>query len=89
VTGSLTGTRTFFVGPKNTILVAGTNKIVASEAAALKRLHDYQLPVESARARDVYKVPASALNFVEVLRGPNPFSKGNVHVIFIKGSFGY
>jgi len=76
---------------KNVILVIGANKIVANEADAKKRLHDFVLPVESARVRIVFKAPASApLNEITV-RGANPWAApGRIHVIIIKGaSYGF
>jgi lipocalin len=75
-------------GPKNLILVASTQKIVADYDSALKRLTDYCLPLESARARIVYKVPASNLTEITTIRTANPWNK-NSHVILVKGSYGF
>jgi len=90
----LTGTRTGgFLGAKHLIVVAGTNKIVPDEAAALKRQKEYSIPMESARVRIAYAamgVQASAGNFVVKISGNNPWGvKNRVEVVLIKGSYGF
>jgi len=91
VGADLTGTR---VGPwansaKNVLLVCGTNKIVATKDDALKRLTDYQFPLESARCRIAYKTPGSSMNNVVIISKGSPFTKDRIHVVFVKGSYGY
>jgi len=86
-----TGTR---VGPwahsaKNIILVTGTNKITPTEADAAERLWKYQFPLENARVKIAYKVPGSSANNVVTLKAGNPYAPGRVHVVLIKGAFGY
>jgi len=91
VGADLTGSR---VGPwansaKNLVLVCGTNKIVSTKDDALKRLQDYQFHLESARCRIAYKTPGSSMNNVVIISKGSPFSPGRIHVVFVKGSFGY
>jgi len=75
---------------KNVIIVVGSNKIVPTYTDALARLEKYVLPLESARVRVVFKVPASAANNIVSVKGPNPFgAPGRIHVIIIKGSYGF
>jgi len=87
--GSLTGTRVS-INAGTLVLVVGTQKIVRDEAEGEARLYEWQLPLESARARVVYKVPGSNLNEVGTLRRVNPFAPpGSVHVVFVNGVLGY
>jgi len=86
-----TGTRVggWVNAAKNLVLVVGTNKIVADYDAAVKRLREYQLPLESARCRIVYKAPKSNItNIVSIMSG-NPYAKERIHVVFVKGAWGY
>lgn len=89
VWGSVTGTRVTLNAGKLVIIV-GTQKIVKDESEANERLYSWQLPLESARARVVYKVPASSVNEFGTLRGVNPFApKGSVHVVLVPGVWGF
>jgi len=86
---SLTGTR-LSLNAGTLVVVVGTQKIVADQAAADERLYDWQLPIESARVRIVYKAPSSAINEVGTLRQVNPFApKGSVVIVFVRGVWGY
>jgi len=76
-------------GAKKLILVCGANKVVPTYEDAVKRMNEFQLPLESARARIAYKVPGSATNNIVVLKTPNPWAPGRVHVVFVKGVWGY
>jgi len=91
VFADLTGTRVPGVlSGKNVIIVIGSNKIVPTYAEALARLENYVLPMESARVRVVFKVPASAANNIVSVKGPNPFgAPGRIHLIIIKGAYGF
>jgi len=91
VFADLTGTRVPGVlSGKNVILVVGSNKIVKSYADAVTRLENYVLPLESARVRVVFKVPASAANNIVGIKGSNPFgAPGRIHVIIVKGKYGF
>lgn len=72
----------------NLILVVGTNKITASMDEALKRLHEYVIPKEDARAQVAYGGP-TYLGKTLILHGENPYMKRNVHVIFVNEALGY
>jgi len=75
---------------KNVIIVVGSNKIVPTYADALARLENYVLPMESARVRVVFKVPASAANNIVSVKGSNPFgAPGRIHLVIIKGAYGF
>ena len=87
--GDGTGTRVggWFTA-KQLVLVLGTNKVVVDEAAAEKRLYDYQLKLESARIRIAYKYPGSAvLNKVAVKAG-NPYTP-RITVVIVNKSLGF
>lgn len=74
----------------NVIVIAGSNKLVPTEADALTRTEQFALPMESARVRIAYKVPASAINNLLVIRGNNPWGKpGRIHIILIKEVLGF
>lgn len=85
----LTGTRIGgWFAAKHMVVVLGTNKIVADEAEADKRLYDYQLKLESARVRVAYGVPASAVINKVAIRGSNPFGSRST-VVIVKKSLGF
>lgn len=87
----LTGTRVGgFLSAKHLVVVAGTQKIVADHAAALERAEKFCLAAESARVRDAYKVPASAIINAVSIKSGSPFSQqGRLTVILIKEPLGY
>jgi len=91
VGADLTGTRVgaWTYSAKHVILVTGTQKIVPTKDDALKRLYDYQLPLESARCRIVYKTPGSTVANLVVLGQGSPYTKERIHVVFIKAALGY
>jgi len=78
---------------KKAVVVVGANKIVKDEKAALARLFDYQLPLESARARIAYAkwgIKASSVNYQVVIKSGTGFLPNRLHVIIIDGqSYGY
>jgi len=85
----LSGTRVGgWFAAKHLVVVLGSNKIVANEAAAEKRLNDYQLKLESARVRVAYKVPASAVINKVAVRAANPFGPRTT-VVIVKKSLGF
>jgi len=86
-TGSRVGAWSY--SARNLVLVVGANKIVATRDDAFKRLYDYQLPLESARCRIVYKAPASSVNNIVTIVSGSPYAKERIHVVFVKGSWGY
>jgi hypothetical protein len=85
----LTGTRIGgYLTAGQLIIVLGSNKIVANEAEAEKRLWDYQLKVESARVRVAYGVPASAVINKIAIRSSNPFHS-RITVVIVNKSLGF
>lgn len=74
-------------GSDHVYLVIGTNKIVPNLDAAMKRLYDYTLPLESERAHKAYGVPGS--NVSKVLIMHREVKQGRVTVILVKESLGY
>jgi len=88
----LTGTRTgaFCGSAKNLIIVVGANKIVPTLHDLAERQEKFCLPLESARARIVYKVPGSMINNSVTISGSNPFAApGRFHIIIVKESLGF
>jgi len=87
----LTGNRVGGIGAaKNVVIVVGAQKIVPTVEDGNKRASEWCLPLESARVRIVYKIPASAINNSISIRGNNPFSPvQRFHVIIVKESLGY
>ncbi|KAF9942409.1 hypothetical protein BGZ67_001765 [Mortierella alpina] len=73
-------------GAANVIVVVGANKIVKDEEEAWTRTNEFALAAESARARDAYGVPASAIVNYEVIRKANPFSPDRIQVVLVKDS---
>jgi hypothetical protein len=88
LTGSRVGAFNYAAG--NLLIVIGSNKIVPTYDDAVKRTYDYCLPIESARVRIAYKVPASAVNNFVAIRGPNPWgAPGRIHVVIVKEALGF
>jgi hypothetical protein len=56
------------------VVLASAQKIVPTLAAAFTRLHEYVVPLESARARKAYGVAGSTAANSVVLGAPNPFA---------------
>ncbi|KAG0046649.1 hypothetical protein BGZ83_008205 [Gryganskiella cystojenkinii] len=76
-------------GAANVIVVVGTNKIVKDEDEAWTRTNEFALAAESARARDAYGVPASAISNYEVIRKANPFNPNRIQVLLVNDSLGF
>ncbi|KAF9432306.1 hypothetical protein BGZ76_010996 [Entomortierella beljakovae] len=76
-------------GASNVIVLVGSNKIVKDEEAAHKRTHEFALAAESARARDAYGVPASAVVHYEVIKKANPFNPSRIQVVLVKDVLGF
>ncbi|KAG0228849.1 hypothetical protein B0O80DRAFT_427535 [Mortierella sp. GBAus27b] len=87
LSGSKVGGVAFGAG--NVIVLVGSNKIVKDEAEAHKRTHEFALAAESARARDAYGVPASAVVHYEVIRKANPFNPSRIQVVLVKEALGF
>ncbi|KAG0287495.1 hypothetical protein BGZ96_008582 [Linnemannia gamsii] len=87
LSGSKVGPVSFAAG--NVIVVAGSNKIVKDEFEAWKRMEEFALPLESARVRIAYGLPASSITHYEVLRTPSPFNANRIQVLLINEALGY
>lgn len=85
----LSGTRIGgYLSSGHLVVVIGSNKIVADEAEADKRLKEYQYKVESARVRVAYGVPASAIINTITIRAANPMGPRST-VIIVKKPLGF
>jgi hypothetical protein len=91
VVADLTGTRVSgFLTAKNVIVVVGAQKFTKDYNDAAKRTKKFCLPVESARVRVAYGVPASTINNYLAIRGLSPWGgAGRIHVIVIKEHLGF
>ncbi|KAF9164679.1 hypothetical protein DFQ26_001164 [Actinomortierella ambigua] len=89
--GDLSGSKVGGVafGAGNVIVIVGSNKIVKDIEEAEKRTNEFALAVESARARDAYGVPASALVHYEVIANPNPFNPDRIQVVLVNEALGF
>ncbi|KAG0325236.1 hypothetical protein BG000_001881 [Podila horticola] len=75
-------------GAANVIVVAGSNTIVKNEAEAHKRTHEFAYEGESARTRDVFKLPSSSVNHFEVIHKVRQFSPGRIQVVLVEEALG-
>ncbi|KAF9582729.1 hypothetical protein BGW38_010836 [Lunasporangiospora selenospora] len=76
-------------GAANVIVLAGSNKIVKDEDEAWERTNGFALAAESARARDAYGVPASAIVNYEVIKKANPFAPERIQVVLVRDALGF
>lgn len=85
----LTGTRIGgWHAAKHLVIVLGSNKIVANDEEAEKRLTDYQYKLESARVRVAFGIPSSTIVNKVAVRAANPFGPRTT-VVIINKPFGY
>jgi len=91
ITTDLTNTRVApTLGAQKVILIVGSQKLVKDMNAARERLENYALPLESARVRIVYKLPASSSNFVAEMKEPNPWgAPGRITFIVVQEEIGF
>ncbi|KAG0045762.1 hypothetical protein BGZ83_009014 [Gryganskiella cystojenkinii] len=87
LSGSKVGGVAFGAG--NVIVVAGSNKIVRDEIEAWKRTETFALPLESARVRIAYGLPASNITHYEVIRKVSPFAPNRIQVVIVNEPLGY
>ncbi|GJJ68867.1 hypothetical protein EMPS_01213 [Entomortierella parvispora] len=89
--GDLSGSKVGGVafGAGNVIVVAGSNKIVKDELEAWKRIENFALPLESARVRIAYGLPASGITHYEVIRKSNPFNPTRIQIVIVNEPLGY
>lgn len=76
-----------FTSP-NLILVVGTQKITPTLADALKRLDEYVVAREDARALKAYGVH-TAKNKVVIMHGENPMMGRKIHVLLVNEKLGF
>ena len=72
-------------GAGKVVYVVGTQKIVPDLDGAFRRIEEYVLPLEDARALDAYGMH-SAINKMLIVRGDHP---GRTFVVLIKDAIGF
>ncbi|KAG0001810.1 hypothetical protein BGZ65_003162 [Modicella reniformis] len=89
--GDLSGSKVGGVafGAGKVVVVAGSNKIVRDEQEAWKRQEEHALPLESARVRIAYGLPASSITHYEVIRRASPFNGDRIQIIIVNEALGY
>jgi len=73
-------------GAQHVLFVIGAQKIVPDLVTAMRRIRDYSLPLEDARARKAYAM-GSAVHNVLTLHGD--FEEGRIHVLLLDEPLGY
>ncbi|HQV65115.1 MAG TPA: lactate utilization protein [Candidatus Paceibacterota bacterium] len=76
-----------FTSP-NIILIVGANKITESLDGAMKRLQEYVVPKENARAQIAYGGPTYLAKTL-IMHGENQALGRNVHIIIVNEALGY
>jgi L-lactate utilization protein LutC len=92
VIASLTGSQlpAYAYGSAKVIYVVGSQKIVTGLEAALKRIDDEVVPLESERARKAYGLPESFRTFPsKILIMNREIQPGRVTVVIVKESLGF
>ncbi len=95
MTGNRTGAIGF--GPRNVVILVGTNKIVPDIEDAMLRIKSYSAPTNSMRLDK--KTPCVKTGFCEECRSPDricntwtitekSYPKGRIKIVLIKGEFG-
>lgn len=75
-------------GADQVILVIGAQKIVPNMDAAMKRLYEYVLPLESARANKAYGITTGS-NVSKILIVSKEVKSKRIHVIIVKEALGF
>ena len=75
-------------GSSQVILVVGSQKIVKNLDDAMKRVYDYVLPLESARANKAYNMTAGSY-VSKILIINREFMPNRIHVIIVKDKLGF
>jgi hypothetical protein len=70
------------------IVVTGANKLVKTIDDARERLHQYVLPLESARIRKAMGHPGSMISN-ELVVSTSSLSQGRIHFIIVKEHLGF
>ena len=73
-------------GAGRVILVVGTNKIVRDLDEGMRRIHEYSLPLEDARAQAAYGVNSGVNKVLIINREIRP---GRITVVFVDEAIGY
>lgn len=71
---------------KNVILVAGIQKITDSLETAMKRIREYVLPLEDARARKAYGMGSNTSKWIIIEKEINP---NRITLILVKEKLGF
>jgi len=88
VIASATGSQlpAYAFGAKNVVWVISTKKIVKDLGGALKRIYEYSLPLEDARARKAYGI-GSAVNKILIMN--KEFQPKRITAILVKEDLGF
>ena len=73
-------------GSQHVVWVVGTQKIVENLDEGFKRVYEYTLPLEDARARKVYGVGSSVSKILVVNKESAP---GRITIIFVEEKLGF
>ena len=74
-------------GAVHVIWVVGTQKIVENLDDGMKRIYEYTLPLESARAHIAYGVAASAVNKMLIVN--KEVTPGRITIVFVPENIGF
>lgn len=77
----------YVYGSQHIIWVVGTQKIVANDQEATKRIYEYVLPLESDRVHRVYGMDKSNVSKLLVIN--KEVSPGRITIIFVKEVLGF
>jgi L-lactate utilization protein LutC len=73
-------------GAEHVIFVIGAQKIVKDVDEAMKRIYEYVLPLESARAKKAYGMESSVNKILLINK---EFNKDRIYVIFVNEKLGF
>lgn len=73
-------------GAQHVLFIIGAQKVVPDLDTAMRRVHEYSLPLEDARARAAYGM-GSSVHKVLTLHGD--FEEGRIHVVLVDEPLGY
>jgi hypothetical protein len=77
----------YVYGAGKVIWVVGMQKIVPDQNAAIKRIYDYVLPLESERARKAYGMPGSFVSKLLIVN--TEVQPGRITVVLVKQPLGF
>lgn len=77
----------YVYGAQHVIWVVGTQKIVPNLDAALKRVYDHVLPLESKRAHEAYGVPGSFVSKLLIIN--KEINPQRLTIVFVKQALGF